>query len=84
MAKLIVFLEAACRHPERGMDDLADTVDVTLGPMRRKVVLGKEWGVPAITNDGLTIAKIELSDPVDKLGEALATASMPPVVPTST
>jgi chaperonin GroEL len=84
MARLIVFWEEACRHRERGMSDLVDTVDVTLGPMRRNVVLGKGWGVPAITNDGLTIAKIKLSDPLDKLGEALATASMPPAVATST
>jgi len=72
MAKLIVFGEEARRGLERGMNVLADTVKVTLGPKGRNVVLGTTWGVPTITNDGVSIAKqIELDDPYEKLGAEL-------------
>jgi len=72
MAKLIVFGEDARRGLERGMNLLADTVRVTLGPKGRNVVLGTRWGVPTITNDGVSIAKeIELDDPYEKLGAEL-------------
>jgi chaperonin GroEL len=72
MAKLIVFGDEARRGLERGMNVLADTVKVTLGPKGRNVVLGTEWGVPTITNDGVSIAKeIELDDPYGKLGAEL-------------
>jgi chaperonin GroEL len=72
MAKLIVFGEQARRGLERGMNVLADTVKVTLGPKGRNVVLGTTWGVPTITNDGVSIAKdIELGDPYEKLGADL-------------
>ena len=72
MAKLIVFGEEARRGLERGMNVLADTVKVTLGPKGRNVVLGVSWGVPTITNDGVSIAKeIELDDPYEKLGAEL-------------
>jgi chaperonin GroEL len=72
MAKLIVFGEEARRGLERGMNVLADTVRVTLGPKGRNVVLGTTWGVPTITNDGVSIAKqIELDDPYEKLGAEL-------------
>jgi chaperonin GroEL len=72
MAKLIVFGEEARRGLERGMNILADTVRVTLGPKGRNVVLGTTWGAPTITNDGVSIAKeIELDDPYEKLGAEL-------------
>jgi chaperonin GroEL len=72
MAKLIVFGEEARRGLERGMNVLADTVRVTLGPKGRNVVLGTTWGAPTITNDGVSIAKqIELEDPYEKLGAEL-------------
>jgi chaperonin GroEL len=72
MAKLIVFGEQARRGLERGMNVLADTVKVTLGPKGRNVVLGTQWGAPTITNDGVSIAKeIELDDPYEKLGAEL-------------
>ena len=72
MAKLIVFGEEARRGLERGMNILADTVKVTLGPKGRNVVLDAQWGVPTITNDGVSIAKeIELDDPYEKLGAEL-------------
>jgi chaperonin GroEL len=72
MAKLIVFGEEARRGLERGMNVLADTVKVTLGPKGRNVVLGTTWGAPTITNDGVSIAKeIELDDPYEKLGAEL-------------
>jgi chaperonin GroEL len=72
MAKLIVFAEEARRGLERGMDALADTVRVTLGPKGRNVVLGTQWGAPTITNDGVSIAKeIELDDPYQRLGAQL-------------
>jgi chaperonin GroEL len=72
MAKLIAFGEEARRGLERGMNVLADTVRVTLGPKGRNVVLDTKWGVPTITNDGVSIAKeIELDDPYEKLGAEL-------------
>src|SRR6478672_9284230 len=72
MAKLIVFGEEARRGLERGMNVLADTVKVTLGPKGRNVVLDTKWGVPTITNDGVSIAQqIELDDPYEKLGAEL-------------
>jgi chaperonin GroEL (HSP60 family) len=72
MAKLIAFGEEARRGLERGMNILADTVKVTLGPKGRNVVLGTKWGAPTITNDGVGIAKeIELDDPYEKLGAEL-------------
>ncbi|WP_446215691.1 chaperonin GroEL [Micromonospora sp. IBHARD004] len=72
MAKLIAFGEDARRGLERGMNILADTVKVTLGPKGRNVVLDSRWGAPTITNDGVSIAKeIELDDPYEKLGAEL-------------
>src|ERR671913_860247 len=72
MAKMIAFNEEARRGLERGMNALADTVKVTLGPRGRNVVLSAAWGVPTITNDGVSIAKeIELDDPYEKLGAEL-------------
>ena len=57
MAKSIAFNEEARRGLERGMNQLADAVKVTLGPKGRNVVLEKKWGAPTITNDGVSIAK---------------------------
>lgn len=72
MAKLITFNEEARRGLERGLNILADTVKVTLGPRGRNVVLEKKWGAPTITNDGVSIAKeIELSDPFERIGAEL-------------
>ncbi len=72
MAKMIAFDEDARRGLERGMNILADTVKVTLGPRGRNVVLEKKWGAPTITNDGVSIAKeIELEDPWEKIGAEL-------------
>jgi len=72
MAKVIVFGDEARRGLERGMNVLADTVRVTLGPKGRNVVLDTKWGTPTITNDGVSIAKeIELDDPYEKLGAEL-------------
>jgi len=72
MAKIINFDEEARRGLERGLNTLADTVKVTLGPRGRNVVLEKKWGAPTITNDGVSIAKeIELSDPFEKIGAEL-------------
>ncbi len=72
MAKMIAFDEDARRGLERGMNTLADTVKVTLGPKGRNVVLEKKWGAPTITNDGVSIAKeIELEDPWEKIGAEL-------------
>jgi chaperonin GroEL len=72
MAKLIVFGEEARRGLERGMNVLADTVKVTLGPKGRNIVLGTTWGAPTITNDGVSIAReIELDDPYERLGAEL-------------
>ncbi len=72
MAKIIHFNEEARRGLERGLNILADTVKVTLGPRGRNVVLEKKWGAPTITNDGVSIAKeIELDDPFEKIGAEL-------------
>ncbi|NLN06084.1 MAG: chaperonin GroEL [Firmicutes bacterium] len=72
MAKNLLFNEDARRALERGVNKLADTVKVTLGPKGRNVVLEKKFGAPLITNDGVTIAKeIELEDPFENLGAQL-------------
>ena len=72
MPKIIAFDEEARRGMERGLNTLADTVKVTLGPKGRNVVLDKKWGAPSITNDGVTIAKeIELEEPYEKIGAEL-------------
>jgi len=72
MAKIIAFNEEARRGMERGLNVLADTVKVTLGPKGRNVVLDKKWGAPTITNDGVSIAKeIELEEPFEKIGAEL-------------
>jgi chaperonin GroEL len=71
-AKLITFDEEARRALERGMDQLANAVKITLGPKGRNVVLEKKWGAPTITNDGVSIAKeIELDDPQENIGAEL-------------
>ena len=73
MPKILEFDEDARRHLERGVDKLADTVKVTLGPRGRNVVIDKKWGAPTITNDGVTVAKeIELENPFENLGAQLA------------
>ena len=72
MSKIIAFDEEARRALERGMNQLADAVKVTLGPRGRNVVLEKKWGAPTITNDGVSIAKeIDLEDPYEKIGAEL-------------
>ena len=72
MAKPIAFNEEARRSMERGLNLLADTVKVTLGPKGRNVVLDKKWGAPTITNDGVSIAKeIELEEPYERIGAEL-------------
>jgi chaperonin GroEL len=72
MAKILSFNEDARRALERGVDKLANTVKVTLGPKGRNVVLDKSYGAPVITNDGVTIAReIELTDPFENLGAQL-------------
>jgi chaperonin GroEL len=72
MAKQILYGEEARRSLESGIDQLADTVKVTLGPKGRNVVLDKKFGTPLITNDGVTIAKdIELDDPFENMGAQL-------------
>ena len=72
MAKKILFGEEARRSLEKGVNALADTVKITLGPKGRNVVLDKKYGAPLITNDGVTIAKeIELEDPFENMGAQL-------------
>ena len=72
-AKELRFNEEARRGLQAGVDKLAETVKVTLGPKGRNVVLEKKWGAPTITNDGVTIAKeIELEDPYENMGAKLA------------
>ncbi len=72
MAKQILFGEDARKALQRGIDQLADTVKVTIGPKGRNVVLDKKYGAPLITNDGVTIAKeIELEDPFENMGAQL-------------
>src|SRR5690625_2140203 len=73
MAKTLQFDDGARKALERGVNVLADTVKVTLGPRGRNVVLDKAWGAPTITNDGVTIAReVELDDPYENLGAQLA------------
>src|SRR6266581_4223436 len=73
MSKIISFSEDARRALERGVDALADTVKVTLGPRGRNVVIDKKFGAPTITNDGVTIAReIDLVEPYENLGAQLA------------
>ncbi|MDY3618067.1 chaperonin GroEL [Agathobaculum sp.] len=72
MAKQLIYGEDARKALERGIDQLADTVKVTIGPKGRNVVLDKKFGAPLITNDGVTIAKeIELDDPYENMGAQL-------------
>ena len=72
MAKLIIYSEDARKKLQSGIDQLADTVKVTLGPKGRNVVLGRKFGAPLITNDGVTIAKeVELEDPFENMGAQL-------------
>ena len=72
MAKMIVYGEVARKKLQAGIDQLADTVKVTLGPKGRNVVLGKKYGAPLITNDGVTIAKeVELEDAFENMGAQL-------------
>ena len=73
MPKILEFDENARRALERGVDQLANTVKVTLGPKGRYVVLDKKWGAPTMTNDGVTVAReVELDDPFENLGAQLA------------
>ena len=72
MAKVIAYGEEARKSLQKGIDQLADTVKITLGPKGRNVVLDKKFGAPLITNDGVTIAKeIELEDPFENMGAQL-------------
>ena len=72
MSKLIAYGEEARKALQKGVDQLADTVKITMGPKGRNVVLDKKYGSPLITNDGVTIAKeIELSDPMENMGAQL-------------
>jgi len=73
MSKMLEYSEDARRALERGVNALADTVKVTIGPRGRNVVIDKKFGVPTITNDGVTIAReIELEDRPENLGAQLA------------
>lgn len=72
MAKILKFDEDARRALERGVNKLADTVKVTIGPKGRNVVIDKKFGAPTITNDGVTIAReVEVEDPYENLGAQL-------------
>ena len=72
MAKMIAYDEEARRGMESGLNQLADTVKVTLGPRGRNVVLDKKWGAPTITKDGVSVAKeIELEEPYERIGAEL-------------
>src|SRR6201996_8128359 len=72
MAKILKFDEDARRALERGVNKLADTVKVTIGPKGRNVVIDKKFGAPTITNDGVTIAReVELDDPFENMGAQL-------------
>ncbi|MGQ3549919.1 chaperonin GroEL, partial [Streptomyces rochei] len=72
MAKILKFDEDARRALERGVNKLADTVKVTIGPKGRNVVIDKKFGAPTITNDGVTIAReVEIEDPYENLGAQL-------------
>ena len=69
MAKVIAYGEEARKSLQAGIDKLADTVKITMGPKGRNVVLGKKFGSPVITNDGVTIAKeIDLKYAFDNMG----------------
>ena len=69
MSKMIVFGEEARKKLQSGIDQLANTVKVTIGPKGRNVVLGRKYGAPQVTNDGVTIAKeVELEDPFENMG----------------
>src|ERR687891_650097 len=71
-SKLLKFSEEARRSLETGVNKLADTVSITLGPKGRNVGLDKKWGAPTVTNDGVTIAKeVELEDPYENMGAQL-------------
>src|SRR5882757_3368208 len=73
MAKQLQFNSAAREALQRGVDKLAETVRVTLGPRGRNVVIDKKFGAPTITNDGVTIAReIDLVDPFENLGAQLS------------
>src|SRR3979409_1834295 len=73
MAKQLKFDDEARRALEAGVNKLADTVKVTIGPRGRNVVLDKKFGAPTITNDGVTIAReVELDDPYENMGAQLA------------
>src|SRR5438045_7488032 len=73
MPKILQFHSDARDSLQRGVDQLADAVKVTLGPRGRNVVIDKKWGAPTITNDGVTIAKeVELEDPYENMGAQLA------------
>jgi chaperonin GroEL len=72
MSKLINYGEEARRSLQSGVDQLANTVKITMGPKGRNVILGKKYGTPLITNDGVTIAKeIELEDPFENMGASV-------------
>src|SRR5271166_6046973 len=72
MPKILKFDESARRGLEAGVNQLADTVKVTLGPKGRNVVIEKKFGAPTITNDGVTIAReVELEDPFENMGAQL-------------
>ena len=72
MAKQIIYGEEARKAIERGVNQLADTVKITLGPKGRNVVIDKKYGAPLITNDGVTIAnEIELEDAFENMGAQL-------------
>ena len=84
MAKQIKHGEDARRALEAGLDTLANTVKITLGPKGCNVVLEKKYGAPLITNDGVTIAKeIELEDPFENMGAQLAVSYTHLTLPTS-
>ena len=75
MAKMLSYGEEARQALERGVDKLANTVKVTLGPKGRNVVLWRAYGTPLVTNDGVTIAKeIELEDPFENMGAQMVKA----------
>ena len=78
MAKQIVYGEEARKALQAGIDQLANTVKVTLGPKGRNVVLGKKFGAPLITNDGVTIAKdVELEDAFENMALSWSVKSLP-------
>src|SRR6202521_2947122 len=73
MAKQIIYGEHARRAMLRGIDQLADAVKVTLGPRGRNVILGKSYGAPTITKDGVSVAReIELKNPIENMGAQMA------------